>query len=197
MIDYLKSFLSVETEIKTLNTALGEAEEQLAPIKAKLENSAMTVQYTGTLIAIQKGWKKSDADAQKFTNLFKGLKYPDGTDIYTFTQQKDGRLKCNKLDMLRKVALSPKMRKQFTKSTTLPEMAEFFAEENVKTANAVRSWACPPNPDNFKAFQKLCDKMEKAFDESGSKDLDKSTVWFCQQYGLIDTDVAKKKYSSN
>ena len=44
---------------------------------------------------------------------------------------------------------------------------------------------------------KLCDKMEKAFDESGSKDLDKSTAWFCQQYGLIDPDVAKKKYSSN
>ena len=87
------------------------------------------------------------------------------------------------------------MRKQFDKSTTLQEMSNFFADENIQTANRVRAWV--PPPDNYKAFQKLCEKMEKAFDERGSKDLDKSIAWFSQQYGLIDTDVAKKKFSSN
>ena len=195
MTDYLKSFVKVETEIKAFEKELKSEEERLDALEAKLENSAMTAQYIGTLFAIQKGWKK--ADAQKFTNAFKGLKYADGSDIYTFTKQKDGRFKCNKLDMLRKVALSPIMRKQFDKSTTLQEMSSFFADENIQTANRVRAWACPPNPDNYKAFQKLCEKMEKAFDETGSKDLDKSIAWFSQQYGLIDTDVAKKKFSSN
>ena len=194
MTDYLKSFVKAETEIKALQKELDTEKEKVAPLAAKLENSAMTAQYIGTLFAIKKGWKKNDSDAQKFTNAFKGLKYADGSDIYTFTKQKDGRFKCNKLDMLRKVALSPIMRKQFDKSTTLQEMSSFFADENIQTANKVRAWACPPNPNLYKAFQKLCEKMEN---RQGSKDLDRSIAWFCQQYDLIETDVAKRKFSSN
>ena len=194
MTDYLKSFVKAETEIKALNKELKSEEERLAPLEAKIENSAMTAQYLGTLFAIKKGWKKNDSDAKKFTKAFKSLKYPDGSDIYTFTKQKNGRVKCNKLDMLRKVALSPIMRKQFDKSTTLEEMANFFADENIQTANKVRAWACPTTRNLYEDFKKLCEKMEN---QQGSGDLDKSVAWFCQQYDLIETDVAKRKFSSN
>ena len=63
MTDYLKSFVKVETEIKTLQKELSIEKDRVAPLEAKLENSAMTAQYVGTLFAIQKGWKKADAQS--------------------------------------------------------------------------------------------------------------------------------------
>jgi ATP-dependent DNA ligase len=193
MSQYLKQLALNELAIAEKSAQLKEGRKMLKDgIQQELESLSMTNQFTAMHWVLQ-NMKPSDK-SDKFTKTFANLKHDDGSSVFVFHKNKQGKMRCNRLEKLREVALSENVRKTFKKSHDIPAIAKFFADEDVKSSRAVKAWACPIPPKSLsEQALKLVDKM---LEESESKELDKFLAEIKNTFELIELQDAKRKFSS-
>ena len=193
MSQYLKQLALNELAIAEKSAKLKEGRKMLKDgIQQELESLSMTNQFTAMHWVLQ-NMKPSDK-SDKFTKTFANLKHDDGSSVFVFHKNKQGKMRCNRLEKLREVALSENVRKTFKKSHDIPAIAKFFADEDVKSSRAVKAWACPTKkPTLSEQAMKLVDKM---CEEEGSKELDKFLADIKNTFELIQITDAKRKFSS-
>tara|TARA_R100001594_G_C4029083_1_gene260877 strand:- start:771 stop:1352 length:582 start_codon:yes stop_codon:yes gene_type:complete len=193
MSQLLTKIAENELKIEDLTSKFKEAKVALKEgVEHDLEKTSMLSYYCAMVWRLQ-NMRKSDK-ATVFTKAFVNLKHADGSAVFTFYKSKQGKLRCNRLEKLREVALSENVTMQFSKASTLKDISSFFADEGIKTSNGVKAWACPkPAKSLMERAWALVEKMAEMEDHT---ELDGFISQMKMTYDLIDVQDAKRKFSS-